>query len=62
VICVETDDLTYEVKKRYSEFEALFNQSLQGLSGEFDFPKKTYFQSGSAQEVTSHRLHQLNST
>lgn len=34
VICVETDDLRFEVRKRYSEFERLFHESLRGVAGE----------------------------
>jgi hypothetical protein len=56
-----TEDIKFEVKKRYSEFEAFYRQHLSQVKG-LEFPSKTVFHSGSSQEVTARRLTQLNST
>jgi hypothetical protein len=51
----------YYIKKRYSQFEKLYQRCLKHDKVNVAFPPRTIFQAGWSEEVTAFRLTQLNS-
>lgn len=58
---VLTDELSFTVKKRYSDFEAFYKRSRKKAHLSSDFPSKTIFTAGWNEEVTNQRMLKLNS-
>jgi hypothetical protein len=61
-ISVRTDVVQYYIKKRYTQFERLYQRCSKLEKMGAAFPPRTIFQAGWSAEVTSYRMAQLNST